>query len=884
MNDFKQNINFENKYIHQLFEEQVEKNPQAIAVTFGEQQLTYQELNQRANILARYLQSLGVKSEVLVGICVERSLATVIGLLGILKAGGAYVPVDPNYPEERISYILQDAKVEVIITQQHLLEKLPKLEAEIVCLDADFKSKNFNSENINCDRYNIQTERLAYVIYTSGSTGKPKGVLIEHRNVTRLFAATQPWYNFNDRDVWTLFHSYAFDFAVWEIWGALLTGGRLVVVPYIVSRTPKSFYDLLVKEKVTVLNQTPSAFYQLIRADEQSHSPARLDLRWVIFGGEALNLASLQSWFDRHGDQYPRLVNMYGITETTVHVTYRPINITDLNSNASVIGCSIPDLQIYLLDENCQPVPIGVEGEIYVGGAGVARGYLNRPELTAQRFIANSFDKHPQARLYKSGDLARYLENGDLEYLGRIDKQVKIRGFRIELGEVESTLVQHPQIEQCAIITKEDFSGSKILAAFLVAKQDLIPSIREIRNFLKQKLPDYMIPTTFNTLEVLPLTSNGKVDRGALANINSTVSETSATYVAPRNKLETELAKIWQQVLGIKQISIKDSFFNLGGHSLLAMSLFAQIEEKLDIKIPESTIFKASTIEELAGCIEAENYNHNYSLIPIQAKGSKDPLFCIHGGVGEIFLYREIAKYIEPDRPIYALEPLGFNDRTAPLTDIKEMAARYIEEIRKVQPEGSYLFCGYCIGGVIAWEMARQLKDRNERIDLLAMIDSYVNFKPVLPSGLSRRLNKLIHFDLKEKIDRHENLGKWFKLQIIRTIWRIYPQAWLFFPQALRDKFKQEYFHYLSVKALDKYIPEVYRDRLNVIFFRAILGKRDKSSANKNQFLSMPYVWNSLIEDNVKFIDINANHHDIVYQEIHLKKIAEKLSTALNNL
>ena len=557
----------QNQCIHQLFEEQVQRTPDAVAVTFANQQLTYQQLNTQANQLAHYLKSLGVGADVLVGICVERSLEMIVGILGILKAGGAYVPLDPEYPQEHLSFMLEDAQLSVLLTQQHFVESLPQNQARVVCLDTDWEKI---AQKCESNPENTATsENLAYVIYTSGSTGKPKGVLVNHANVVRLFAATDSWYHFNCQDVWTMFHSYAFDFSVWEIWGALLYGGRLVVVPYLVTRSPESFYELLCQEKVTVLNQTPSAFRQLIQAEQSIGTANDLSLRLVIFGGEALELSSLQPWFDRHGDSSPQLVNMYGITETTVHVTYRPLSKADLHDTASVIGRPIPDLQVYLLDQNLQPVPIGVRGEMYVGGAGVTRGYLNRPELTQQRFISNPFAEVEGSRLYRTGDLARYLPNGELEYLGRIDNQVKIRGFRIELGEIEGLLAQHPAVWENLVIIREDEPGDKRLVAYVVPKPEQSTTIQELRQFLGNQLPSYMIPNAFVLLESLPLTSNGKIDRRALPkpDLDSTQLE---KFVAPRSPIEEMLAQIWTQVLKIEQVGIHDNFFELGGHSLLA--------------------------------------------------------------------------------------------------------------------------------------------------------------------------------------------------------------------------------------------------------------------------------------------------------------------------
>ncbi|BAY09129.1 non-ribosomal peptide synthetase [Calothrix sp. NIES-2098] len=609
--------------IHKLFEAQVELVPDAVAVVYENQQLTYRELNIKANQVAHYLQNLGVGSDVLVGICVERSLEMIIGLLGILKAGGAYVPLDPNYPVERLAFILEDAQVSVLLTQERLLEHLPQNQAQVLCLDREILA-TYSSEN---PTISVTSANLAYIIYTSGSTGKPKGVLINHSNVVRLFNATEHWYHFNQEDVWTLFHSFAFDFSVWEIWGALIYGGRLVLVPYLVSRSPEAFYELLCQEKVTVLNQTPSAFQQLIRTEQTIANSGELALRWVIFGGEALELQSLKPWFDRHGDESPRLVNMYGITETTVHVTYRPITTADLIEGAgSVIGCPIPDLQVYVLDRHRQLQPIGVPGEMYVGGAGLARGYLNRPDLTAKAFISNPFSNDPQARLYKTGDLARYLPNGDLEYLGRIDHQVKIRGFRIELGEIEAILNQHPTVQQTVAIAREDVPGDKRLVAYIVPKTSTI-QIPELRRFLKEKLPEHMIPAAFVMLDVLPLTSNGKVDRRALPVPDASSVSSSADYVAPRNPTEEILATIWAQILGLERVGINDNFFELGGHSLLATQVISRLRQALKVEIALRSLFAHPTIAELAQVVdEYQSKDSNFQLQRITALTNSDSL------------------------------------------------------------------------------------------------------------------------------------------------------------------------------------------------------------------------------------------------------------------
>ncbi|HLO02129.1 MAG TPA: amino acid adenylation domain-containing protein [Symbiobacteriaceae bacterium] len=599
--------------IHQAFAAQARRTPDAVAVTAfdGAEEgagqaiaVTYDALNRRANQVAHALRKLGVGPEERVGLCVERSLHAVLGALGILKAGGAYVPLDPALPSDRLDFMMEDAGVKVIVAQQATLDRLPERPGvQVLCID-DLDAIGSESD---ADPAEVTTGgHLAYVIYTSGSTGRPKGVLVEHRQVMRLFTETEAWYEFNQQDVWTLFHSYAFDFSVWEIWGALLYGGRLVVVPYWVSRSPASFYQLLRQEGVTVLNQTPSAFRQLIAAEEATLAEGKalglapLALRYVIFGGEALELQSLRPWFERHGDSQPQLVNMYGITETTVHVTYRPIGLADLaGAPGSVIGVPIPDLRVYVLDRYMQPVPTGVPGEMFVGGAGVARGYLNRPDLAADRFVPNPFTSDPNARLYKTGDLARWLPDGDLEYLGRIDNQVKIRGFRIELGEIESILSQHPGLRESAVLVREDQPGDKRLVGYLSCRQGATVTVDDLRKWVQERLPDYMVPAAFVVLETLPLNNNGKVDRKALPAPSAHRPQLAEAYASPRTPAEEVLAQIWADILGLAQVGIHDNFFAIGGDSIMAMRIVAKAHQRGFIITPKQ-IFEGQTVAQVA--------------------------------------------------------------------------------------------------------------------------------------------------------------------------------------------------------------------------------------------------------------------------------------------
>ncbi|MGQ3377851.1 amino acid adenylation domain-containing protein [Priestia endophytica] len=579
--------------IHELFEQQAILYPNAIAVIYEKERVTYREINERANQLAHYLQKKGVGPDALVGLCVERSFEMIVGILGILKAGGAYVPIDPTYPEQRLQYIVEDASIQLVVTQESLkeLKWLPG-NIESICLDRDWNEIGQESKTLPIS--DVSSQHLAYVIYTSGSTGNPKGVMIEHHNVIRLFKSTDCWYQFNEKDTWTLFHSYAFDFSVWEIWGALLYGGKLVVVPYWISRSPKDFYQLLVEEEVTVLNQTPSAFRQLIQVCEQEDKNKNLHLRYVIFGGEALDPISLLPWFQRYGEKEPQLINMYGITETTVHVTYSPITQDEVcHSSRSNIGKRIQDLEVYVLDACQQPVPIGVEGELYIGGAGLARGYLNRPELTAERFIPHPFSNEPKARLYRTGDLARHLPDGSLDYCGRIDRQVKIRGFRIEIGEIESTLNAHASIKEAVVIVQEDQPGDKRLVAYVVGDSN----VGAWREYLKAKLPSYMVPSGFVTMEAIPLTANGKVDHDALPLPEE--EKINSECVAPQSSNEKKLATIWKQVLGVKKVGIYDNFFEIGGDSILSIQIISQASQ-VGLKFTPKQMFECPTIAELA--------------------------------------------------------------------------------------------------------------------------------------------------------------------------------------------------------------------------------------------------------------------------------------------
>lgn len=589
----------QDKCIHQLFEKKVQEYPDSIAVNFANEQLTYQELNTRSNKLAHHLQKIGVCSEVLVGICISQSIEMIVGLLGILKAGGAYVPLDSSYPQERLNFMLEDAQVSVLLTQENLLKHFEGFSKLIISIDKDWEI--ITQEKQDNPESNLNSDNLAYVIYTSGSTGKPKGVAVPHKAVNRLVCNTN-YIKLLPSDQVAQASNTSFDAATFEIWGALLNGAQLVGVSKDITLSPHEFTLKLREKGISILFLTTALFQQITRDVPQAFAT----LKYLLFGGETVDKRwikkILQSGAPKH------LIHVYGPTENTTFSSYYCVQ--ELPSATSLpIGIPISNTQIYILDSHLQLVPIGVTGELYMGGEGLAREYLNRTELTAEHFSTHTFSKKLKTRLYKTGDLARYLPDGNIEFLGRIDNQVKIRGFRIELSEIEAVLNQHPAVRETIVIVGEDVPDDKYLIAYIVPNQEQIP-MQEVqsfasllRQFLKEKLPEYMMPRAYVILESLPLTPNGKVDRRALP-MPDTISFNNQDYVAPRSQVEELLAQIWAKVLGKKQVGVHDNFFELGGHSLLATQLSSRIRDTFQIDLPVRNLFEAPTVEQLARCID----------------------------------------------------------------------------------------------------------------------------------------------------------------------------------------------------------------------------------------------------------------------------------------
>jgi amino acid adenylation domain-containing protein len=714
--------------IHHLIETQAERTPDAIALSFEGQQLTYRELDRRANQLAHYLRGLGIGPETLAAICVLDSLEMVIGILGILKAGGAYVPLDPSYPKARLAFMLDDSRAAVLLTLAPLLPEMPAHRARVVCLDTDWKTIARCPE----ERPTSETvpDNLAYVIYTSGSAGTPKGVMVSHRGMVNYLAWCVTNYAVEQARGAPVNSSIAFDLTITTLFAPLIAGRTVVL--FRADHGLGVFTALCALSDFSLVKITP-AHLEVLNGILSSENAPKFT-RVLVIGGDTLRAANLDFW--RTHAPETRLINEYGPTETVVGCCVYEVSAGTASSGTVPIGKPIANTQIYLLDSELEPVPIGVPGELYVGGAGLARGYLDNPALTAERFIASPFGDDPGARLYRTGDLARYRADGNIEFLGRIDHQVKIRGFRVELGEIEAVLCQYAGVREGVVLAREDGSGSKCLVAYLVSDQKSPPSAGELRTFLRQRLPEHMVPTDFVTLDSMPLTANGKVDRRVLETTGPVAPGPPQRTTLPRDSIEARLVEIWQSVLGVTSIGIRDDFFGVGGTSLLAVRMFARIEEAFGRALPLATVFQMPTVERLAQVLrDGERLAPRSSAVPIQPAGTRPPLFAVPGVGGDVVSYAELARRLGPDQPFYGLQSRGLDGGEPPLRAIETIAARYVADLRAIQPVGPYFLLGACMGGVVAFEMARQLRAAQQDVRFLALVDAW----PTQPGRSWRR-------------------------------------------------------------------------------------------------------------------------------------------------
>ncbi len=726
----------DNLCIHQLFEIQAEKTPDAVSVVYEDIQLTYKELNDRANQLAYYLRECGVGPDIMVGICMERSLEMMVGLLGILKAGGAYVPLDPAYPKERLELMLEDTKALVLLTKKSLLES--HLAEGVQVIDMDKVYEKISSYSVDNLPNLSNPEDLAYVIYTSGSTGIPKGVEVPHRGVVRLLFGVD-YADLGAEETFLQLAPVSFDASNFEIWGALLHGAKCVLFPERIP-TPGDIGDVIKKYGVSVLWLTSSLFNTVI--DEEPE--ALFTIKQLLIGGEALSVTHVRRAIDLLPST--RIINGYGPTENTTFTCCYPVPRKLCNDIISIsIGRPIGNTVVYILDTHLNPVPVGVHGELYIGGAGLARGYLNHPELTAEKFIPNPFSKDSKSRLYKTGDIVRYLPDGNIEFLGRKDNQVKIRGFRIELGEIEAMLDQHSVVKQVVVLAREDKPDNKRLVAYIVPENDSKTLTSELRDFLKTKLPEYMIPSVFVPIDSIPLTQRGKIDRKVLPKPEQYYHEEKNNFAEPRNDLEFQLTKILERVLNVQSVGITDNFFELGGHSLLVVRLINEIKKTTGKKLGVKDIFHNPTILQLAESLMREDSSDASSLIVIKPSGSKVPLFWVH----DTFLVH----YLDQDYPLYVLiHPT--QDGKLPLhhSTVEGISTYYVQEIRKVQPEGPYVLGGYCFWAVIALEMARQLIKGGHEVSLLFLVNPSPQCLPIKSSGAASQREDN-HF--KSRVNRH---------------------------------------------------------------------------------------------------------------------------------
>ena len=803
--------------VHQIIEEQSERNANRVALQFEEQQLTYRQLNCKANQLAHYLRKLGVGPEVLVGLFVERSVEMIVGLLGILKAGGAYVPIDPEYPSDRVTFMLEDARVVVVLTQRRLAARLLYKDAKVIYLDDEWEQ--IGREDTGNPSNVVEPDHLAYTIYTSGSTGKPKGVQIEHRSLSNLLCSMRHDLDVSQEDTVLAVTTLSFDIAGLEIYLPLICGARLLLASYWTARDGSLLMNLLRQSRATVMQATPSTWGLLIEAGWDGSPPLK-----VLCGGEAMPPELGKKLTQRSRSVW----NVYGPTETTIWSSlYR---LGGHEQGPVSIGRPIANTQLYVLDAQQNPVPLNVSGELYIGGDGVARGYMNRPDLTAERFVPDPFRFMPDARLYRTGDLARRGADGNIDCLGRLDHQVKIRGFRIELGEVEAVLDRHEAVKQSVVVTREVSPGEQRLVAYFEPQGGAAPAVNDLRTHLKQLLPDYMVPSAFISVEKLPLTPNGKVDRKKLPSANEDSPGIGNEFVAPRDALEQSLAQLWSRVLKVKRVGVFDNFFDLGGHSLAAVRMVTEVRKLTGKNLPLATLFQAPTLGAIADILRKDGWAPSWSsLVPMQPLGSKRPLFLVHGAEGNVLLYQRLTKYLGPDQPVYGLQSQGLNGDGNMDINVQDMASRYVNEVVAEYPEGPYRLGGYCLGGIIAFEMAQQLTAMGKEVELVILLDTY-NVATIVnrPAELMRRLFRSLQnmwFHSLNTLSLNSGNGLEFlreKLDIARIRTGVRVHALLHTLNRGSGSQKKNVYPHLAIKKLndraaDQYVPRPYDGRVALV-------------------------------------------------------------------
>jgi len=843
------------KCIHELFESQVETTPNAIALVFMDQQLTFQELNSRANQLARFLRKKGVGPEHFVGVCVDRSIEMVVGMLGILKAGGAYLPMDPAYPKDRIRYMMEDSGVKVLLTQHALLDHLPENHAEKVCLDTDWPMIS-EEETGNLKLYS-SSSNLAYIIYTSGSTGRPKGVMLQHRGLCNLTLSQIKIFRVKPSSRVLQFASFSFDASVSEVFVALLGGASLHLVNKETLMPGPTLIEYMQDNRISIITLPPSVLAIL----PEKKFP---QLKTVVSAGEAVSWEIANRWAKGR-----RFVNGYGPTENTVCASMYCVDEMEEGSTPP-IGRPIDNVQIYVLDRFLNLVPPGVPGELHIGGVGLARGYLNRPELTAEKFIPNPFSEDPGGRLYRSGDLVRYLPNGNIEFISRIDHQIKIRGFRIELEEIESVLGQHPGLKDVIVVVREHVANDKRIVAYYIPEEGVEITPSELQAVVRAQLPEYMLPSAFVRMESLPLTPNGKVDKKALPSPDYSSNDTKREYVAPKDTLELKLCKIWEEMLGVEKIGVQDNFFEVGGHSLLAVRLLSKIEQQFERSIPLVSLFQNPTIQNLAELLRVEETHETWSpMVELNKNASEKRLFLVHPSGGSVHWYTHLAQQLDPEMSTYGIQARGLDGKQELHSEIDAMASYYVDALLRVQPEGPFYIGGWSLGVIIAYEMAQQLKAMGHDIGLLAIFDQGP-FVPVeAPEDdtemLAQMFSHYFPLDVQQlrDMDAEERLKFVFKKAKKAGI----------IPLFISLKHFRHYIDVINVQtqAWRKYTIKTFPGKIKLF----------RSEDNRDNLNAEPDLgWGELAEGGVDVFQVSGDHLSML-EEPHVQGLAEQLKRSL---
>lgn len=849
----------------QLFEQQVERTPQAIALVDGDRSFTYRQLNARANQLAHYLKGIGVQPEELVALSMDRSVHLIVAFWGVLKAGAAYVPLDPTYPHERRAYKLRDAAVQIILADTNLVNSIPECSAKIVCVDGDWdKISQQPTTNLNLP---LKANNLAYVLYTSGSTGNPKGVMIEHGGIVNHALAVAQEFDITASDRMLQFSNIGFDIIVEELYSTLISGAALVLRPEAIASSTHAFWQFVRDQKITILDLPTAFWHELVNGLVTLNQTIPDSVKLVCVGGEKASQQAYQQWRSRVPEQV-RWVNTYGPTEITVTATwFDPVRAGfDPLSGEIPIGKALPNVTTYILDPQQQAVASGQSGELCIGGPGLARGYLNMPERTADKFINHG----TYGRLYRTGDQVVERSDGYLEFVGRFDFQVKIRGFRIELCEIDARLEQLAEVQQGIVLAKEN-AGVKYLVAYVVPAPGQTPTSKALIEGLRRHLPNYMIPSRWVMLDRLPLTANGKVDRQALP--EPTLAEPIADFEPPRDALEGELLKLWSELLG-QRVAVTDNFFELGGHSLLVARLCDRIEQQLAVRIAPTVLFQYPTLRQLSQYLQKGDQDSSdlgCAMVIQDGSSEQPPLFAIHVlGEGARF-FRPLAHHLGREQTVYGLSAQMLNRETAPKNRVEDLAAYYIAEMRRIQPEGPYHLVGMSYGGTVIYEMARQLEQQGLPVGLVGLLDTYGPAESeVLPSkdriaahwqqfrqgGLSYLLQKAWGFATTKRDRLVINYGRMAQQLGVKVSYELQYKI------ILAD----------NMAADDAYVPRSYGGPLTL--FRAT-----SEVFYSQQYLATGLGWGPLVQQ-LDMHDIPGNHMAIV-EEPHVRILADRLGQAL---